>query len=376
MEERARQLYAELGARPVINAIGNMTMLGGSTPAVEVVEAMQLASRYYVDMDDLLASSGRVIAGMLGCEAALVTSGCAAALLLGTAACMTGDDPERMGQLPDARGMKHEVLMQKSQRYKYDRVVRMAGVHITEAGSNSGTSADELVAGITENTLAMLYPAHDERKDLVPVREAIGICHDHGIPIIVDAASRVYPVEGLRKYAAWGADLVGYGAKYFGALNSTGVLCGRADLVETARLHSFASFERNSLPGIGRPLKVDRQEVAAVVVALRAWLEMDHAARFEAAARRGSALCQALGGVTALEVPAPGGQGAGAYVSIAVRTGDAGPGASDVEEALRAGDPSIWVQSDADSLSLCMLTVRDDDVSVMAARLREVLADS
>ena len=123
----ARQLYTELGATPVINAHGNMTMLGGSTPSPAVQEAMQAAGRYYVDMDEFLASSGEIVADLLDCQAALVTSGCSAALLLGTAACMTGSDPEKMARLPDTAGMKTEIVIQKGQRYKYDRVVRMAG---------------------------------------------------------------------------------------------------------------------------------------------------------------------------------------------------------------------------------------------------------
>ena len=100
--EEGRRIYAEMGATPVINAIGNRTLLGGSAPSVSVRQAMEAANRYYVDMGELLESTGEVIAQLLGCEAALVTPGCAAALLLGTAGCMTGDDEEKMGRLPDA----------------------------------------------------------------------------------------------------------------------------------------------------------------------------------------------------------------------------------------------------------------------------------
>ncbi|MBQ37345.1 MAG: hypothetical protein CME04_13230, partial [Gemmatimonadaceae bacterium] len=125
--EGARAIYSELGAVPVINAMGNLTMLGGSSPSATVRAAMEQAGRFYVDMDQLLEGSGRVVADLLGCEAALVTPGCAAALLLGTAACVAGDDPERMSRLPDTTGMKGEVVIQAPQHYKYERVVRMAG---------------------------------------------------------------------------------------------------------------------------------------------------------------------------------------------------------------------------------------------------------
>jgi len=371
----AKQIYADLGATPVINAIGNMTMLGGSTPSPRVQEAMQAAGRYYVDMDQFLESTGRIVAEMLECEAALVTAGCSAALLLGTAACMTGADPEKMARLPDATGMKNEIVIQKTQRYKYDRMVRMAGTRIVEAGTPEGTSPDQFAAAIGRNTLAILYPAHEEREDLVPLRQAIDIAHHHGIPIIVDAASRVYPVDGLRKYAAWGADLVGYGAKYFGALNSTGLLCGRKDLVEAARLHSFASFEKNDLLGMGRPLKVDRQEVVAVVYALREWLEMDHDARFAAAARRGSTVRRVLEDLSHVEISPPE-EEAGAFLSVRLDEKALGKSAADVVEILRQGDPSIWLQAEGPTLHLSMLTVGDGDEEIIAARLGEILGAS
>lgn len=373
MEDQARKLYAEMGVTPVINAIGNMTMLGGSTPSAHVLEAMQLAGRYYVDMDEFLASSGRLIAEMLECKAALVTSGCSAALVLGTAACMTGADPDKMVRLPESGCMKNEVIVQKTQRYKYDRVVRMAGVRIVDAGTADCTTPEELADAIGRDTLAILYPAHDERPNVVSLQESIDIAHHHGIPIIVDAASRVYPIDGLKKYTAWGADLVGYGAKYFGALNSTGLLCGRGDLVEAARLHSFASFEKNNLPGIGRPLKVDRQEVVAVVYALREWLTMDHETRFAEASARGHRLRQAIADLPHLAIDPADEDAPASYLSLTLDESALGKSAGQVADELRQGDPSIWLNTSGNTLHLAMHTVHDGDEMVIAEGLIQIL---
>ncbi|MEW6751829.1 MAG: hypothetical protein AB1505_12755 [Candidatus Latescibacterota bacterium] len=372
MQDDARALYAGLGARPVINAVGNMTMLGGSTPSPRVRRAMETASRYWVDMDELLAGSGRVVAGMLGCQAALVTSGCAGALVLGTAACMTGTDAERMMRLPDTTGMKGEVVIQKGQRFKYDRVVRMTGARLVEAGSAVGTSAEELHAAMGLQTAALLYPAHDQRPGLVPLRQAIEVAHGRGVPVLVDAASRVYPVDGLKQYAAWGADLVGYGAKYFGAPNSTGLLCGREDLVEAARLHTFACFETRGLGGFGRPLKVDRQEVAAVVEALREWLEMDHGARYAAARARAGRLRAALAGLphAAVEDPGPAGS---EVVRLALDEGALGRSAAQVTASLRQADPAVWLVTEGPCLVLYLMTVPDGDEEVVAQQLKRAL---
>ena len=376
MDDRARQLYAEMGVTPVINCIGNMTMLGGSSPSPRVQDAMQVASRYYVDMDVLLESTGRIIAGMLECEAALVTPGCAAALMLGTAACMTGTDPEKMGRLPDSGGMKREIVIQKVQRYKYDRVVRMPGTRIVEAGTEAGTTPDQLDGCIGPDTVAILYPASGEGEGVVPIQEAIAIAHQHDIPIIVDAAYHVFPTDALKRYTGRGADLVGYGAKYFGAPNSTGLLCGREDLVEAARLHSFASFEKRSLPGLGRPLKVDRQEVIAAVVALREWLETDHGARWSAADRRGRNLRRALSGLPHVQVSPEAEDAEVTVLSVRLDEAVLGRTAAEVDVALREGNPSIWANLQNGALSLYMFTVVDGDEHIVAERLWEVLTGS
>jgi len=371
MDNPSLQLYAELGARPVINALGNRTMLGGSTPSDAVRQAMHLADRYYVDMDEFFKCTGQRVAELLECDAALITPGCAAALVLGTAACMTGDDPTKMAQLPNTDDLKNEVVIQQGQRYKYERVVRMPGAQIVGAGSASGTTPDQLAAAIGPNTLALLYPAHAEGEGFVSVRQAIDIAHQHTIPIIIDAAFYVYPLDGLKKFAAWGADLVGYGAKYFGAPNSTGLLCGRPDLIEAARLHSFASFEKNELMGFGRPLKVDRQEVVAVVYALREWLAMDHEVRNAEAGRRALALRQQLASIPHLgfSADAP----ASPSLSVTLDENACGKTAATVAAQLQDGNPSIWLYVHNNTLNFSMYTTTDGDEAVIAACLREVL---
>ena len=180
--ERARALYADLGAVPVINAMGNLTMLGGSAPSPTVRAAMEEAGRYYVDMDQLLESSGQIVADLLGCEAALITPGCAAALLLGTAACVAGDDSERMEQLPDTAGMKGEVVIQAPQHYKYERVVRMAGVRLVAAGSTELCGRSDLQACLGPATAAVLYPVLGSPPEgFLPLQEVLEVAHAAGV---------------------------------------------------------------------------------------------------------------------------------------------------------------------------------------------------
>ena len=106
------RLYAELGARPVINAAGAYTMLGGSQLSPGVRAAMDSANLYFADMRLLMESSGRVIAEMLGVEAAYVTAGAAAALALSVAACLTLDHRGYLERLPECDDIPNEVIVQ------------------------------------------------------------------------------------------------------------------------------------------------------------------------------------------------------------------------------------------------------------------------
>src|SRR5262245_51156156 len=158
-DDKARQIYEELGVRPLINAGGNKTILGGSRVSPTVQAAVDMANRHYVEMKELLARSGEIIAGMVGSEAAMVTSGCAAAMALGVAACMSGSDPEKVERLPDTTGMKHEFLIQACQRYKYDRALTIFGGKLVEVGDEHGATAEQLRAAITDKTAGIHYLA-------------------------------------------------------------------------------------------------------------------------------------------------------------------------------------------------------------------------
>jgi L-seryl-tRNA(Ser) seleniumtransferase len=334
---------------------------------------MQEANRYYVDMEELLDKSGQMIAELLGAEAAYVTPGCCAALALGTAACMAGSDPAKIERLPDARGMRHEVIIQKGQRYKYDRCVTVSGAKLVEVGDESGTGPGQIEAAIGDRTVAILYRAPSGEPGVVSLEEVIGIGKRHRIPIVVDAAGQVYPVERLTKYTAMGADLVGYGAKYFGAPNSSGVLCGRKDLVEAAALHGFIGFESTPHRAFGRPMKLDRQEIVAVVVALYEWMTMDHQARFEGYARRVRTLQQKLAGIPDIELLPEGSPVTGLRIALEPALGKT---AAEVSAALREGDPSIWLRAQADTIAISVTTIVDGDELVIADRLKRLVSNA
>ena len=372
--EKGRQIYAEFGAKPIINAVGHMTVLGGSRLSPTIQEAMVTANRYFVDMEELLKKTGEAIAEMLGAEAAFVTPGCAAAISLSAAACMTGSDAAKIDQLPDTTGMRDEILIQKRQRYHYDRCLTVFGAKLVEVGDESGTTSAQLENAITDKTAAIHYFAPGGGDGVLPPEECIRIGNAHRIPVIVDAASQIYPLELLHRYTKMGASLVGYGAKYFGACNSTGVLCGRKELVDAAYLHSFIGYESTPNYPVGRPLKLDRQEIIAVAVALREWVNMDHEARIAEHWRKADALQQALAGipnVTTTRVAEERSLGNG--VSVTLDEQKLGKTATQITDALSEGDPGISVESGGNSIYVAVANLLNEDVEIIAERLCALL---
>lgn len=365
MSYDAMTLYEKMNTKPVINALGPRTLLGGSQPHPSVISVMNAAGRYYADMDELLIGSGKVISEMIDCSSALVTSGCAAALVLGTAACVTGKDPGKMAQLPNMDGLKQEVVIQASQRYKYDRVVRMVGVKIITAGKPGNTKREDLEDALNDNTAAVLFPDIDAPGDILSIEDVISISHERNVPVIVDSAYRVFPTDMFRKFSNLGADLFGFGAKYFGAPNSTGLLCGRDDLVEAARLHSFSGFEKMDLEGFGRPFKVDRQEVFGVVEALRIWLDTDHDQRLESAGIRANRMASELSKLDGVSVE---NTSTGLHL-ILDETSDVLNG-NTLSAILKSGNPSIWTDSTVDLVKFDFLLVNDGDEILIADKVK------
>ena len=367
------EIYKELGLVPVINARGNQTVLGGSTVPDEVREAMDAANRYYVVMEDLFEATGRVISDLLDCEAAYVTSGCAAALALGAAACIAGDDESKVKKLPHTEGMKHEVIIQGTQRYKYEHAPTVAGAKLVEAGDANGVTPAQLEGAIGPDTAVMLFVAHlDVADGIVPLDQVIEISHRHGVPVMVDAAQQIYPLERMRMWTKMGADLVCFGAKYFGSPHSSGILCGRQDLVASAVRQGFIGFEMGA-SSIGRPFKLDRGEVIGVVHALQRWISLDHQERIAAAEAKLEIISAAVEGKPGVNVTTEPGVLVGAPALCLNFESESGLTAESVIESLRNGDPSIVVGEEGDTLIFNPNTLLEGDAEVVAERLAGIV---
>jgi L-seryl-tRNA(Ser) seleniumtransferase len=337
---------------------------------------MDNAERYYVEMKDLLEKGGEIIARLIGCEAAYITPGAAAALALGTAACVTGNDLDKMSRLPDTTGMKNKVIIQKCQRYSYDRAPTIVGTKLVEIGDENGATAEQLEAAIGPETANVLYVAHlENRPGALSFDQTLEIAHRKGVPVLTDAAGQVYPIERMRSYTKRGADLVAFGAKYIGGLNSSGILCGKKELIDAAVPQGFIGFETVAeRKSFGRPLKLDRQEIVGVITAVQEWFSMDHEKRVAELERRLGALQRALQGAPGLgfEVLRRDGN-APRVLRIEIDPAKARRDLQAVVAGLRAGNPMILVNADASAIIVNPSTVRPEDDEVVAGRLRELL---
>ncbi|MCI0847577.1 MAG: hypothetical protein J4N86_03540 [Chloroflexi bacterium] len=372
-------IYKELGARPVINATGSVTMLGGSTPVAEVREAMDRADGAYVPLMELEERAGEVIAKMVDVPAAYITSGAGSALTLATAACMAGDDDAKIEQLPNTTGMKNEVLIQARQRYWYDRCLELAGAKLVQFGSAEGTSREDLERAIGPNTAAVHYNASAQSPDpqALSLEDTIEIAHAKGVPVLVDAAGEIYPLDLFGSYVRMGADFQCTAAKYLGSTQSTGLAFGSPEMIHKLALQSFVSYEGRRIRGVGRPQKVDRQEMVGVVAAVRRWMTMDHEERLAGIETKCSNMLAPLLGIPGVTAKLMdniiGYQPYG--VTLEVDATVTGISCHDIVDRLKAGDPPIWtrVREGDTGIILHAFGLNDGEDKVVGDRIAALL---
>jgi L-seryl-tRNA(Ser) seleniumtransferase len=261
-------MYQSIGVRPVINAKGTFTIMSGSLMLPECGEAMRQASQNFVQMDELMAAVGKRIAEITGAESAMVTSGCAAALVHSTSACIAGSNPERIARLPNLDGLKNEVIAPTWSRNTYDHAVRMLGVKFVEVETE-----EEMRRAIGARTAMVMVLATTRDRGPFGLKEIAAVAHEYDVPVIVDAAAEDLTIPNV--HLERGADLVAYsGGKALRGPQSAGVLIGRKDLISAAWLNSAPHH------AFGRPLKVAKEDIMGMLAAVEMWVKRDHKAEW------------------------------------------------------------------------------------------------
>ena len=265
---KAVDYYQKLGVTPLINAAGTYTVLSASTMPDEVRAAIELAARNPVNLNELIEASGVYLAKQLRCEAALVTSGAAAALVVGTAACITMGNEQPILDIPtDMSHLKNEVIVQKGHRYGYDHALRNCGILFVEV-----ETLEQYEQAFTERTvMAHFFNAGTGK---ISREDWVRVAHKHGVPCFNDAAADVPPISNLWNYTQMGFDLVTFsGGKGLRGPQCTGLLLGRKDLIEAARKNNSPNSNT-----VGRGMKVAKEEIVGSVAAVDWFLKQDDAA--------------------------------------------------------------------------------------------------
>ena len=366
----ARDVIGELGVRSFLNAAGTYTRLTASKMPPEVLSAMQRSSTRYVDLDELHEKTGDRIAELLDCEAALVTAGCASALTLGTAACIAGADPESIKLLPRTDGMRNEVVIQKAHRNSYDHAVRNAGAKLVEV-----ETAEELEAAVNERTAMLFFLNHAEPDGQIGHEEFVRLGKRHGIPALNDAAADVPPADNLLRFQRMGYDLVAFsGGKGLRGPQSAGLLLGRRDLIEAARLNNSPHSD-----SVGRTNKVNKEEIVGMLVALELFLERDHDQVWKEWTRRCKRIERAVSGIPSVsaEVFVPEIANAVPHLRIRWDYERLGLDPKSAAARLREGDPSIEVRPQFDEgLEIAVWMLEPGEERIVGRRVRAELTNA
>ncbi len=360
-------IYDRLGVRPVINGMGVVTVLGGSIMPPEVVSAMEEASRNFVQLPDLQRKVGARLAELLNVPGAMVTGGAASSITVATAACIARGEPDKLRRLPDTSAMKNEVIQQKTHRSGYEAQMELVGAKIITV-----ETAEQLQNAINERTAMMFFLNKADPLGQVNRAEWLRAAKKRDVPAFNDAASDATPKENLWKYVQDGFDLVAFsGGKALLGPQCSGLLLGRKDLIEAALPCMSPSG------GIGRGMKVGKEELVGLLAAVERYLKVDHQAEIRELDNRVSYMIESLSHakgikaerhvpVIANEVP---------HLLLTWKEAELNITSQDVAKKLLEGEPSIAVlQQGPGNLLVSVWMMRPGEHRIVTKRLREILA--
>jgi len=361
-----RDFFKELGLRTFINAAGTYTSMTGSLMPKEVTDAISYGTTEYVNLDDLQDKVGERIAELLECEYATVSSGCFGAMSIGMAGILTGMDPEKVKQLPNTKGMKNEVIIQESHTIGYAQALTNVGARVVKVKTTR-----DLEKAINKNTAMLWFLNAHTDQGAIKWEEFIALGKKHNIPTFIDCAADVPPVENLFKFTKMGFDLVSFsGGKGIRGPQSAGLLLGKRKYIEAARMHTPPRGET-----IGRGMKVNKEEVLGMLVALELYLQKDHKAEWamwEAQIKLISDRALEIKGVeTEVHVP----KYANHVPSLRIRWDQSlvkiTP--SDVRDQLKNGHPSIQTVGDNSTVGITTWMMVPGQERIVAKRVSEIL---
>ena len=364
-----RDFFKELGLRTFINAAGTYTSMTGSLMPKEVVEAISYGANEYVNLDDLQDKVGERIAELLECEYATVSSGCFGAMSIGMAGILTGKDPKKVKQLPNTKGMKNEVIMQESHSIGYAQALTNVGAKVVRV-----KTANQLEKAITDKTCMLWFlNAHTDRGE-IKWEEFIDLGKKHNIPTFIDCAADVPPVENLFRFTKMGFDLVAFsGGKGLRGPQSAGLLLGKREYIEAARMHTPPRGET-----IGRGMKVNKEEVLGMLAALELYLEKDHRKEWEIWESQIQLISDSANSVVGVETEIHVPPYANHVPSLRIRWDEKKVKITpnEVRKQLTEGHPSIQTVGDSKSVGMTTWMMVPGQERIVAKRVKEILSSA
>jgi L-seryl-tRNA(Ser) seleniumtransferase len=358
-------VYSRLGVRPVINGMGTVTVLGGSLMPPEVVRAMEEASKFFVNLPELQKKAGQRLAGLIGVPAALVTTGAAGSITMAAAACLTRGDRDKLDRLPDTEGMPFEVIQQKSHRSGYEAQMRLTGARIVWVETR-----EEAERAIGPRTAMMFYMNKAEGN--ISRQDWIALGKKHGIPLFNDAAADVPPSGRLSSVYQEGFDLVAFsGGKGLRGPQCSGLLLGRKDLVEAAAM----AISPNG--GIGRGMKVGKEEIVGLVAAVERYVKADIDGEIRVLDNKVSEMMRLLAGLDGVNAEKEVPRIANEVPHLALTWNEKAKGKTtrQIHQALLDGDPPIATLPQGEGkLTVSVWMMQGGEHRTVARRLKELLA--
>lgn len=371
-------VYGRYGITPVINAAGDYTKFGGTLMESEVVSAMAAASRHFVKISELQSVASGVVADFTGSEAGHVTSGAASAIALSAAVCIGRHSQTLLMNLPRLEeGCPSRILLQESHLNPYARMFELSG------GSLEFIPGEELERELSGGTVAAVGYVHERSEFGLDIAEVVRLAHRYDVPVIVDAANSLPPISNLRRYVDTGADLVAVsGGKALHGPQATGFVCGSSELVKLVsrlQLDYGNPLGQTGLArhGLGRPMKVAKEEIIGLLIAIERFRAHDHDEDYLRWSRLMRGLASDLDSVDGVVVEyrakLPNGRPVPCVV-LKVDDSNGRFGAKELLSALEEGERRVAMNDSLlndNALVINPANLRDDEVPVVYDRIRE-----
>ncbi len=361
-------IYTRLGVKTLINGQGTVTVVGGSLMPPEVVQAMAEAANWFVSIPELQEKVGARIAGLMGVPAAMVTAGAASSITVATAACMTWDNLPAIDRLPDTTGLKNEVVIQKGHLSHYEPQMLLTGAKLVWVENRA-----ELDRAINPRTAMLFFLNRFEPLGQIKREEWIRVGKERGVPLFNDAAADVPPAARFSEYLHQGFDLVAFsGGKGLRGPQASGLLLGRPDLIAAGRRAISPAM------GIGRAMKVGKEEIVGLLAAVERFLKLDHDAEWRIWETRVSEMLAQLADIPGMNARREVAEIANHVPQVVLEWSQwhSKRTAEEVVQMLWEGDPRIAVLAEGQRrLRIMVWTLRDDEHRIVARRIQEIFKD-